>query len=210
MNSDRHDATRRAAKGYLGSMQNRRSCRSFSDDPVPESAVRDCIAAAGTAPSGANMQPWTFVLVAEPEMKRRIRIAAELVEREFYARRVSEEWKGRLEPLGVDAEKEFLEDAQYLICIFLQKYGINGDGGKVKHYYPRESVGIATGFLISALHQAGLASLPYTPAPMAFLAELLKRPRNESPFLILAVGYPAENYTPPAIERKPLSEILVD
>lgn len=189
-------------------METRRSVRFFDPRPIPREVVEACIAVAGSAPSGANMQPWSFVLITDKILKKNIREQAERIEMEFYSRRISEEWKARLEPLGTNEKKEFLEQAPYLICIFVQKYGVDENGDRVTHYYPRESVGIATGFLIAALHQLGICSLPYTPAPMTFLTELLSRPENERPFLILAVGYPDENRTNPSIEKKKLRDFL--
>lgn len=192
----------------LSIMETRRSVRFFDPRPIPREVVEASIAVAGSAPSGANMQPWSFVLITDKSLKRKIRERAERIEREFYSRRISDEWKARLEPLGTNERKEFLEQAPYLICIFVQKYGFNENGDRVAHYYPGESVGIATGFLIAALHQLGISSLPYTPAPMTFLIELLNRPENERPFLILAVGYPDENRTPPSIGKKNLHDFL--
>ncbi len=196
------------ARELLSIMETRRSVRSFDPRPIPREVVEACIAVAGSAPSGANMQPWSFVLITDNNVKSKIRKRAERIEREFYSRRISDEWKERLEPLGTNERKEFIEQAPYLICIFVQKYGFDKKGDRVAHYYARESVGIATGFLIAALHQLGISSLPYTPAPMTFLSELLGRPENERPFLILAVGYPDENCTTPSIEKKKLHEFL--
>lgn len=197
----------RRAGGFFVEMRRRRTVRHFSDRPVPPEIIKQCIAAAGTAPSGANMQPWHFVVVADRERKRQIRLAAEQEEREFYHRRATEEWLEALAPLGTDAEKPFLARAPYLIVIFGQTYGIDANGQRRKHYYVQESVGIATGILITALHHAGLVSLTHTPSPMGFLNELCKRPENERPFLILVVGYPAEDAEVPVIDKKPLSEI---
>lgn len=162
---------------------------------------------AGTAPNGANMQPWHFVIVSDPAIKRQIRLAAEAEEQEFYQNRAPAEWLAALAPLGTDAHKPFLETAPYLITIFAQSYGLLPDGRKVKHYYAQESVGIATGFLIAALHYAGLATLTHTPSPMNFLNDILGRPANERPFLLLVVGYPAANAQVPDIRKKPLAEI---
>lgn len=184
----------------------RRTVRDFSDRPVPEEVIRECLAAAVTAPSGANMQPWHFVAVRDPGVKRRIREAAEAEEHEFYTHRASKEWLEALEPLGTDEHKPFLETAPYLIAIFSQKYGLDLDGNKIKHYYPTESVGLATGMLIAALHRAGLASLTHTPSPMKFLNDILGRPSNERPFLLLVVGYPAEDAKVPDIGKKPLDD----
>ena len=186
----------------------RRSVRRFSDRPVPRELIATCLRAAGTAPSGANMQPWHFVAVGrEPELRRRLRAAAEAEEREFYARRAPPEWLAALEPLGTDAEKPYLEVASWLIAVFVQRYGVLPDGRRVKHYYPLESVGIATGMLLTSLHHAGLATLTHTPSPMAFLNEVLGRPANERPFLLLVAGYPASDASVPDIARKPLAEV---
>jgi len=195
------------ATAFYDEMRRRRTVRDFSDRPVPRSVIEACLRTAGTAPSGANQQPWHFVVVRDPVVKTRIRAAAEEEEREFYTRRASQEWLDALAPLGTDANKPFLETAPYLIAIFAQVHGLAADGGKIKHYYVTESVGIATGLLIAALHHAGLATLTHTPSPMGFLNELLGRPANERPFLLLVVGYPAENATVPIITKKTLEEI---
>jgi iodotyrosine deiodinase len=197
---------RRAAEFYA-EMRRRRSVRQFSDRPVPREVIEHCLRAAGTAPSGANMQPWSFVVVSDPAVKWRIREGAEEQERALYERRASEEWLEALAPLGTDAHKPFLEQAPYLIVIFAQRYGLAPDGSKVKHYYVIESVGIAAGMLLAAIHHAGLAALTYTPSPMRFLGEILGRPPNERPFLVLAVGYPAEDARVPQIGKKTLEEI---
>ena len=162
--------------------------------------------AAGTAPSGANLQPWHFVAVSDAHVKTKIREAAEVEEREFYAHRAPPEWLKALEPLGTDADKPFLETAPWLIAVFMQKFAHLDDGTKVKHYYPQESTGLATGMLIAALHEAGLACLTHTPNPMRFLNEILERPSNERPFLLLVVGYPADDATVPDIRRKTLEQ----
>ena len=198
-------ATRAAA--FRALLAQRRTVREYSDRPVPRWIIEDCLRAAGSAPSGANQQPWHFVVVADPEIKRRIRTAAEAEEREFYERRAPDEWLEALAPLGTDAAKPFLERAPYLIAIFVQRYGLGAGGRRIKHYYATESVGIATGLLITALHHAGLATLTHTPSPMDFLNEILARPVNERPFLLLVVGYPAADATVPDIQRKPLDEI---
>lgn len=195
------------AKSFYVEMRKRRSVRSFSDRPVPREVIEDCLRTAGTAPSGANMQPWHFVFVENPAIKRKIREAAEQAEREFYSHRATEEFLEALAPLSTDANKPFLETAPCLIAIFVQRYGLTEEGGKVRHYYPTESVGIATGLLITAIHHAGLAALPYTPSPMDFLNEILKRPENERAMLILVVGYPAEDTMVPDISKKILNEI---
>jgi iodotyrosine deiodinase len=186
----------------------RRTVRDFSDEPVPEQVLMDCLGAAASAPSGANMQPWHFVVVRNSAIKRRIRVAAEQEEQEFYQHRASPEWLEALRPLGTDANKGFLERAPVLIAVFSQKFGLLPDGRKVKHYYPAESVGLATGFLLAALHHAGLASLTHTPSPMGFLNDILGRPRNERPFLLLVVGYPASTARVPDIKRKELQEVI--
>jgi len=196
------------AKTFREEMQRRRTIRTFSSRPVSCVVIEECIRAAGTAPNGANMQPWHFVVVSDPDVKRQIREGAEVEEREFYERRASEEWLEVLAPLGTDWHKPFLEDAPYLIVIFGLSKTILPDGEKRKNYYVTESVGIATGMLITALHHAGLASLTHTPSPMAFLNKILKRPANERPFLVLVVGYPAEGTTVPDISKKPLDEIV--
>ena len=183
----------------------RRTVREFSDRPVPRDIIETALQAAGTAPSGANLQPWHFAVVSGPETKKKIREAAEAEEREFYEHRASDEWLDALEPLGTDEHKPFLETAPYLIAVFLQKYGELPDGRKVKHYYPTESTGLATGILITALHRAGLATLTHTPSPMKFLNEILGRPKAERPFLLLVVGYPAKDARVPDIERKELN-----
>jgi iodotyrosine deiodinase len=195
------------AADFYADMRRRRTVRQFSQRPVPREIIENCLRAAGTAPSGANMQPWHFVVVTDPEIKRQIRQAAEAEEQAFYAGRAPEAWLEALAPLGTGAEKPFLETAPYLIVIFAQNYGLGPDGQKIKHYYVSESVGIATGILITAVHQAGLVSLTHTPSPMNFLGEILGRPANERPFLILVVGYPAEGVMVPAIRKKTLEEI---
>ncbi len=196
----------RAAEFYAD-IKRRRTVRHFSDRPVPREVIEDCLRAAGTAPNGANMQPWHFVVVSDPKIKKRIREGAEEEERDFYGGRAPAEWLEALAPLGTDEHKPFLETAPCLIVIFAQSFGLLPDGRKVKHYYAQESAGIATGILITAIHHAGLASLTHTPSPMGFLNEILGRPSHERPFLILVVGYPAEGATVPDISKKPLEEI---
>lgn len=195
------------ARDFYSSIKRRRTIRDFSDRPVPREVIEHCIRAAGTAPSGANMQPWSFAVVSDGDIKRRIRVAAEEEEREFYHRRAPQEWLDALAPLGTDPKKPFIETAPYLIGIFAQNFGVLPDGRQVKHYYATESVGIATGILITALHNAGLATLTHTPSPMGFLNEILGRPSNERPFLLLVVGYPADGATVPRITKKSLDEI---
>ena len=196
----------RAAEFYAD-IKRRRTVRHFSDRPVPREVIEDCLRAAGTAPNGANMQPWHFVVVSDPKIKKRIREGAEEEERDFYGGRAPAEWLEALAPLGTDEHKPFLETAPCLIVIFAQSFGLLPDGRKVKQYYAQESAGIATGILITAIHHAGLASLTHTPSPMGFLNEILGRPSHERPFLILVVGYPAEGATVPDISKKPLEEI---
>ncbi len=195
---------RRRAQTFYESVSGRRTVREFSDREVPLDIIETALKAAGTAPSGANLQPWHFVVVSGAETRKKIREAAEAEEREFYEHRASEEWLAALAPLGTDESKPFLETAPYLIAIFLQKYAELEDGTKVKHYYPVESTGIATGILITALHEAGLVTLTHTPSPMRFLSEILDRPKSERPFLLLVVGYPADDARVPDIDRKPL------
>jgi len=201
------DEMRRRVQAFYENLDRRRTVRDFSDRPVPRDIIETALRAASTAPSGANLQPWHFVVVSNAATKRRIREAAEAEEREFYEHRASEEWLAALKPLGTDAEKPFLETAPYLVAVFLQKYGRLDDGRKVKHYYPSESTGLATGMLIAALHEAGLATLTHTPSPMKFLNEILGRPASERPFLLLVTGYPAADARVPDITRKPLEAI---
>ena len=195
------------ARTFFQNLLRRRTVREFDLRPPPPGVIDDCIRAAGTAPSGANMQPWHFVVVTDPEIKRRIREAAEKEEHEFYAERAPQEWLDALAPLGTNEHKPFLEKAPVLIAVFVERWGSLPDGRKVKHYYALESVGLATGMLIAAVHEAGLASLTHTPSPMGFLREILGRPDNESAFLILVVGYPADDCRVPDIVRKQLDEI---
>ena len=199
---------RERVERFYADMARRRTVREFSDRPVPRDVIETALKAAGTAPSGANLQPWHFVVVGDVATRKRIREAAEAEEREFYEHRASPEWLAALEPLGTDASKPFLETAPYLIAVFLQKFGRLEDGRKVKHYYPTESTGLATGILITALHQAGLATLTHTPSPMKFLNEILGRPTSERPFLLLVVGYPADDARVPDIRRKDLEDFV--
>lgn len=198
------------ARAFLAQMKTRHSTRDFADKPVPLDVIRNCLRTAGRAPSGANQQPWHFVVVTDPQIKHQIRLAAEEEERAFYAQRASEEWLDALAPLGTDANKAFIDRAGCLIVIFAQSYGLDAAGNKIKHYYVQESVGIATGFLIAALHHAGLACLTHTPSPMSFLGKILKRPKNERAYLNMVVGYPAENAQVPthALNKKPLAEFV--
>lgn len=195
------------ARGFREEMLRRRTVRQFSSRPVPPEVIEDCLRVAGSAPSGANMQPWHFVVVSDPHMKHQIREEAEKAEYIFYHQRATKEWLAALAPLGTDEHKPYLEQAPYLIVVFAQTYGLTPQGDKVKNYYVNESVGIATGMLIAALHMAGLVSLTHTPSPMGFLNRLLKRPVQERPFLLLVVGYPAETACAPDISKKPLAEI---
>ena len=197
----------RRATAFRERVARRRTVRDYSDRPVPREVIEECIRAAGTAPSGANHQPWHFVAVSDPEVKARIRVAAEKEERAFYRGGAPQEWLEALAALGTDEHKPFLETAPYLIAIFAERYMVRPDGGRVKNYYVQESVGIATGILLTALHHAGLATLTHTPSPMNFLNEILGRPSNERPFLLLVTGYPAEDARVPAIAKKPLDAI---
>lgn len=195
------------ARAFHDLMRARRTVRHFSDAPVDRAVIEECLLVAGSAPSGANLQPWHFVVISDPAIKTRIRHAAEAEEREFYAHRAPQEWLDALAPLGTDADKPFLETAPYLIAIFSQAYGVLPDGRKVKNYYVQESVGIATGMLITALHASGLVSLTHTPSPMGFLNAILERPANEKPFLLLVVGHPADDARVPDISKKTLAQI---
>ena len=198
---------RERASAFLNEAQGRRTVRDFSDRPVPQDIIEMCVLAAGTAPNGAHRQPWHFVIVSAPEIKRAIRLAAEEEEKAFYGGRAPEDWLEALAPLETDERKPFLESAPYLIVVFGESYAVAGGGEKSKNYYVTESVGIATGMLITAIHRAGLVSLTHTPSPMGFLNEILGRSENERPFLILVVGYPASDATVPALRRKSLEEI---
>lgn len=192
------------AAAFADDMSRRRTVREFAPTPVPREIIEHCLRAAGSAPSGANQQPWRFVAIANPAVKHRIRDAAEAEEREFYTRRATPEWLDALAVLGTDAEKPFLDIAPWLIAVFYERFGIDADGNKHKRYYPHESTGIATGLLIAALHRAGLVTLTHTPSPMGFLNEILDRPRNEMPFLLVVAGHPARNCRVPDIQRMPL------
>ena len=197
------------ADAFFDAMDARRSVREFSDRPVPRALIEHAIATASTAPSGAHMQPWTFVAVSDADLKRRIREAAEEEERTSYGGRMSDEWLEALAPLGTDWQKPFLETAPWLVVLFAQRTGVTADGTKRKHYYVQESCGIAAGLFIASLHRAGLATLTHTPSPMRFLSELLERPANEAPFILFPVGYPAEGARVPDLRRKPLAEVAV-
>ncbi len=192
---------------FRDEMLRRRTVRQFSGRPVPRELIDECLRVAGSAPSGANLQPWHFVVVSDPDMKHRIREAAEREERTFYHSRAPKEWLEALAPLGTDENKPYLETAPYLIAVFAQIFGVTRGGQKVKNYYVMESVGIATGMLVAAVHMAGLASLTHTPSPMGFLNSILGRPAHEKPFVLLVVGYPAQDATVPRISKKLLEEI---
>ena len=195
------------ANEFYAEMRRRRTVRHFSERSVPSAVIEACLRTAGTAPSGANQQPWHFAVVTDPVVKHEIRVAAEVEEAEFYTHRAPQDWLTALEPYGTNEYKPYLEIAPCLIAIFVQRYGLQQEGQKVKHYYTHESVGIATGFLIAALHHAGLATLTHTPSPMEFLNGILDRPDNEKPFLLLVVGYPSPDAMVPDIQKKPLEEI---
>jgi nitroreductase len=198
------------ARLFYSLMNGRRSVRMFSADPVPREAVEQAIATASTAPSGAHRQPWTFVLIGDPDLKRQIREAAEEEERTNYeGGRLPDDWLEALAPLGTDWHKEFLETVPWIVVLFEQRYGLDADGNRLKHFYVKESVGIACGMFIAAIHQMGLATLTHTPSPMAFLTKLLGRPENERPFAMLPIGYPADDCVVPDIERKPLDVVVV-
>lgn len=199
-----------AAENFLAYMRKRHTVRDFRADPVPEAVIAACVAAAGTAPSGANHQPWHFVAIADPAMKTAIRAAAEKEEEAFYAGGAGDEWLKALEPIGTGVSKPHLEIAPWLIVVFAERFGVTGDGARYKNYYVPESVGIATGFLIAALHHAGLSALTHTPNPMKFLNSLCGRPESEKPVMIIAAGHAAEGATVPAVAKikKPLDRIL--
>lgn len=197
----------RRAQDFFALMQRRRTVRDFSDRPVPRAIIEAAVRTAGTAPSGANQQPWTFACISDRDAKSRIRHAAEEEEKAFYSGRAGEEWLGALSHLGTDWQKPFLETAPWLIAIFGQRWGQDRAGDKVKHYYVPESVGIATGFLIASLHNAGLATLTHTPSPMGFLNEICGRPESEKAYILLVVGYPAASCQVPVITKKPLDQI---
>jgi len=201
------ESMQQESQAFFQLMSRRRTIRDFSDQNVPQTVLENALRAAGTAPSGANMQPWHFVIVQDFAVKKRIREAAEIEERELYAHRANDEWLQAIAPLGTDANKPFLEKAPVLIAIFLKKFTVDKSGRKHKNYYTAESVGIATGILITALHKSGLATLTHTPSPMKFLGEILERPSYERPFMLLVCGYPADDVMVPNIERRTLHEI---
>ena len=194
---------------YYLKIEERRSCRDFSDETVSKEIINNIIRTASTAPSGAHKQPWTFCAISNPELKLKIRGAAEKEEYESYNNRMPQEWLDDLAPLGTDWRKEFIEIAPWIIIVFKQNYGLDENGNKKKHYYVSESVGLAGGFLLSAIHEAGLVALTHTPSPMDFLTKLLDRPTNEKPILLIPIGYPAKDCMVPDIKRKPLKEVAV-
>jgi iodotyrosine deiodinase len=196
------------ARAFRIHMAARRTVRDFDPRPVPREIIEQCVMTAGTSPSGANQQPWSFVCISDAAIKRRIREAAEDEERTFYAGRAGEEWLAALAPLGTNEDKPFLEIAPWLIAVFAQRYGVDETGRRHKHYYVPESVGMACGLLIAALHNAGLATLTHTPAPMGFLNEICGRPENEKPLVLVVTGYPAADATVPDISRKPAQDIV--
>ena len=196
------------SREFTETMEARRSVRLFSPEPVPRELIDNALAVAGTAPSGAHQQPWTFALVSDPALKAKLREAAEKEERDFYERRATDEWKEAIEPIGTDWVKTHITDAPYVIVVFEQPWRPGPDGTKIKHYYVRESVGIAVGFLLAALQVSGLCALTHTPSPMGFLREVLDRPENERPFILIPVGYPADDAVVPDLSRKPLDEIV--
>ena len=198
---------RRRSSSFEELMDARRSVRDFSDEPVPRELIESAIRTASTAPSGAHRQPWRFVVIGDPEIKHQIRVAAEAEERKSYEERMPDEWLEALAPLGVDWQKPFLEIVPWIVVVFEELFGFNPDGSKRKNYYVRESVGIACGMFITSLHQMGLATLTHTPSPMGFLRDILGRPRNEKPYILFPVGYPASDAQVPDLERKPLEEI---
>ncbi len=203
------DEMERRAERFHDQMQRRRTVRQFAPTPVPRSLIDLAIRTAGTAPSGAHQQPWTFVVVGDPALKEQMRLAAEAEERENYGGRMPQEWLDALAPFGTDFTKEHITDAPYVVVLFRQLYGLAPDGGRRTHYYSTESCGIAAGLFIAAIHHMGLATLTHTPSPMGFLSELLERPQNEKPFLLMPVGYPAEDARVPDITRKPLEQICI-
>ena len=204
-----HDESEMRGRAYLERLDTRRSVRHFSSDPVPRRLIELAIRAASTAPSGAHMQPWTFVAVSDSRMKRAIREAAEAEERRTYEERMSEEWRAALAPLGTDWHKPYLETVPWLVVLFAQRWGVDAEGDRVKHYYVTESCGIAAGLFIASIHDMGLSTLTHTPSPMGFLSKLLRRPDCEKPLVLFPVGYPAPEATVPDLRRKPLEEVSV-
>ena len=204
-----HEQSAQRAAEFAAHMDRRRTTRHFSPEPVPRAWIEQAIRAAGTSPSGAHQQPWTFVAVSDPDLKQRMRDAAEAEEREFYARRITPEWRAALEPLGTDDVKTHLTDAPWVVVLFRHSHGVDANGVKRTYYYTQESCGIAAGFFIAAVHTMGLVTLTHTPSPMGFLGELLERPAHEKAFLVMPVGYPAPDAQVPALTRKPLEAIAV-
>jgi iodotyrosine deiodinase len=203
------DEMRERSQAFLELMRARRSVRFFSDEPVPYELVRNAIEVAGTAPSGAHQQPWTFVVVSDPALKQEIRTGAETEERDFYDRRATHQWKEAIKPIGTDWVKTHITDAPYVVVVFEQVYRLGEDGEKIKHYYVKESVGIAVGFFLAAVQASGLVALTHTPSPMGFLARILDRPANERPFILIPIGLPARDSVVPDLSRKTLDEILI-
>ncbi|MCL4114558.1 UNVERIFIED_CONTAM: hypothetical protein GTU68_061261 [Idotea baltica] len=197
----------RNSETFLKQCVRRRTVRDYADKPVSRQVIENCVRTAASAPSGANQQPWHFSLIQDADIKRQIRVAAEAEEREFYQSRATDEWLDALKPFGTNSDKPFLEIAPWLIAVFCQRYGLKPDGSQTKHYYATESTGIATGLLVTAIHNAGLASLTHTPSPMGFLSQILDRPENERAFVLLAVGYPATTCQVPNIQRKAFDKI---
>ena len=204
-----HEQSAQRAAEFAAHMDRRRTTRHFSPEPVPRAWIEQAIRAAGTSPSGSHQQPWTFVAVSDPDLKQRMRDAAEAEEREFYARRITPEWRAALEPLGTDDVKTHLTDAPWVVVLFRHSHGVDANGAKRTYYYTQESCGIAAGFFIAAVHTMGLVTLTHTPSPMGFLGELLERPAHEKAFLVMPVGYPAPDAQVPALTRKPLEAIAV-
>jgi len=194
---------------FRDELERRRSVRMFSDRPVQRAVIEQIVMAASTSPSGAHRQPWTFVAVRNPELKAKIREAAEAEERRNYAGRMPPDWVQALAPLGTDEVKEHLTDAPWVVVVFAQNWGVDAEGGRVKHYYVRESVGMACGLLVAAVHAAGLAALTHTPSPMAFLGDLLGRPKNETAYVVVPIGHPADDCVVPAIQRKSLDDVAI-
>lgn len=203
------DAVAARARLFYEQMSRRRSVRAFSSEPVPREVINDLVRAASTAPSGAHQQPWTFVAVSDPVVKREIRVAAEQEEQKNYGGRMPDDWLRALEPIGTDARKPFLEQAPWLVVLFRQDYEFDDQGGRRHHYYVAESVGIAAGVFLTAVHQSGLVALTHTPSPMGFLKRILKRPESETASLLIPVGYPASDAEVPDLNRKPLEQVLV-
>ena len=203
------EETRRRAEDFYRLMDRRRSVRDFSDEPVPRELIETAIRTASTAPSGAHRQPWQFVVIGDPEIKHQIRVAAEAEERKSYEERMPDEWLQALAPLGVDWHKPFLEIVPWIVVVFEELFGFDEHGAKRKNYYVRESVGIACGMFITALHQMGLATLTHTPSPMRFLNEILGRPKNEKPYILFPVGYPVSDAQVPDLRRKSLEEVSI-